>query len=108
MTPETGFPTHPHREMEIVTIVLEGEMTHRDSIGNTAVIRAGDVQRMSAGIGLTHSEFNLSHTPVHFYQIWLYPDVSGLKPTYDQKTFPDAAWKNALLPEPLDRGCRAR
>jgi redox-sensitive bicupin YhaK (pirin superfamily) len=96
--PGTGFPTHPHQEMEIVTIVLDGEITHQDSMGNKAVIQAGDVQRMSAGTGLTHSEFNLADQPVHFYQIWIYPDVRGLKPTYDQKHFPPSFWKNRLVP----------
>lgn len=96
--PGTGFPTHPHEEMEIITIVLEGEMTHQDSMGNKAVIKAGDVQRMSAGTGLTHSEFNLAQTPVHFYQIWIFPDTSGLKPTYDQKRYKAIEWKNRLLP----------
>jgi redox-sensitive bicupin YhaK (pirin superfamily) len=95
--PGTGFPTHPHEEMEIVTIVLSGEMTHRDSMGNEAVIKAGDVQRMSAGTGLTHSEFNLTDEPVHFHQIWIHPDVAGLKPTYDQKSYTSEAWINRLL-----------
>lgn len=96
--PEGGFPTHPHREMEIVTVVLDGEMTHEDSMENKTVIRPGDVQRMSAGTGLTHSEFNLAKKPVHFYQIWIFPDEAGLKPTYDQKTFSPSDWKNRLLP----------
>ena len=96
--PGTGFPTHPHEEMEIITIVLSGEMTHEDSMGNKAVIRAGDVQRMSAGTGLTHSEFNLAENPVHFYQIWVSPDEPALKPTYDQKTYSTAQWKNRLFP----------
>jgi hypothetical protein len=96
--PGTGFPTHPHEEMEIITIVLKGEMTHEDSMGNKTVIKAGDVQRMSAGTGLTHSEFNLADTPVHFYQIWIYPDTSGLEPTYDQRTYDPSEWKNKLLP----------
>ena len=96
--PGMGFPTHPHKEMEIVTIVLEGEMTHQDSMGNKTVIRVGDVQRMSAGIGLTHSEFNLADRPVHFYQIWIYPDEAGLKPTYDQKRYETDEWMNRLLP----------
>ena len=102
--PGTGFPTHPHEEMEIVTIVLDGEMTHADSMGNKTVIRAGDVQRMSAGTGLTHSEFNLSNTPVHFYQIWIFPDKAGLRPTYDQKSFVPADWKNRLLPVASGQG----
>ena len=96
--PGTGFPTHPHKEMEIITIVLEGEMTHQDSMRNKTVIQAGDVQRMSAGTGLTHSEFNLADRPVHFYQIWIFPDESGLKPTYDQKRFEASEWRNRLLP----------
>ncbi len=96
--PGTGFPTHPHEEMEIVTIVLDGEMTHKDSMGNNAVIKAGDVQRMSAGTGLTHSEFNLAAQPVHFYQIWIFPDTPELSPSYDQKTYDSSQWKNRLLP----------
>ncbi|MFZ5569184.1 MAG: pirin family protein [Thermodesulfobacteriota bacterium] len=96
--PGAGFPTHPHEEMEIVTIVLDGEMTHQDSMGNKTVIKAGDVQRMSAGTGLTHSEFNLADKPVHFYQIWIFPDKRGLKPTYDQKQYVADEWRNRLLP----------
>jgi len=96
--PETGFPTHPHEEMEIITIVLDGEMTHEDSMGNKAVIKAGDVQRMSAGTGLTHSEFNLADKPVHFHQIWILPDESNLSPTYDQRSYDPSEWKNNLLP----------
>jgi hypothetical protein len=102
--PKTGFPTHPHEEMEIVTIVLSGEITHKDSMGNKNVIRAGDVQRMSAGTGLTHSEFNLAREPVHFYQIWIHPDLAGLKPSYDQRSFPPGAWKNRLLPVASGQG----
>lgn len=94
----TGFPTHPHEEMEIVTIVLNGEMTHKDSMGNTTVIKAGDVQRMSAGTGLTHSEYNLAERPVHFYQIWILPDVAELEPSYDQRSFTPDQWQNRLLP----------
>ena len=95
--PGTGFPTHPHEEMEIITIVLDGEMTHQDSMGNKTVIKAGDVQRMSAGTGLTHSEFNLANKAVHFYQIWIYPDTKGLSPSYDQKSFGRQDWTNCLL-----------
>lgn len=102
--PGTGFPTHPHEEMEIITIVLDGEMTHQDSMGNKSVIKAGDVQRMSAGTGLTHSEFNLADHPVHFYQIWLFPDIKGLSPTYDQKTYDTQAWQNRLFPLASGRG----
>lgn len=104
VAPGTGFPTHPHEEMEIVTIVLDGEMTHRDSMGNRAVIRSGDVQRMSAGTGLTHSEFNLAAGPVHFYQIWLRPDVPGLEPSYDQRSFQPEQWRNRLLPVASGQG----
>lgn len=96
--PSTGFPTHPHEEMEIITIVLDGEMTHRDSMGNKAIIKAGDVQRMSAGTGITHSEYNLSYKPVHFYQIWIFPNKSKTLPSYDQKSFNPLQWKNRILP----------
>jgi len=96
--PGSGFPTHPHKEMEIITIVLDGEVTHEDSMGNKAVIQGGDVQRMSAGTGLTHSEFNLAAKPVQFYQIWIIPDVAGLKPSYDQRSYEPAEWQNRLLP----------
>lgn len=102
--PGEGFPTHPHEEMEIITLVLDGEMTHADSMGNKTIIRAGDVQRMSAGTGLTHSEFNLAGRPVHFYQIWIFPDRAGLKPSYDQKTFAPGDWQNRLCPVASGRG----
>jgi redox-sensitive bicupin YhaK (pirin superfamily) len=104
VAPGTGFPTHPHREMEIVTIVLSGEMTHKDSMGNTAVIGPGDVQRMSAGTGLTHSEFNLAKNPVHFYQIWILPDTGNLAPSYDQKRFEARSWENRLFPVASGQG----
>lgn len=98
VAPHTGFPTHPHEEMEIITIVLDGEMTHQDSMGNKTIIKTGDVQRMSAGTGLTHSEFNLTDKGVHFYQIWIFPDTAKLTPSYDQKSFNPKDWRDHLLP----------
>ena len=88
VAPGAGFPEHPHRDMEIVTYVLEGGLQHRDSMGNGSVIRPGDVQYMSAGTGVTHSEFNPSKTEaLRLLQIWMFPKEKGLDPVYDQKTF---------------------
>jgi redox-sensitive bicupin YhaK (pirin superfamily) len=94
--PGNGFPTHPHKEMEIITIPLSGSMTHADSMGNEITIETGDVQRMSAGTGLTHSEYNLGTEPVHFYQIWIFPDTLKLNPTYDQRHYHPDTWTNRL------------
>jgi redox-sensitive bicupin YhaK (pirin superfamily) len=101
-----GFPTHPHRDMEIVTYVLEGALAHKDSMGNGSTIKPGDVQYMSAGTGVAHSEFNASQSePVHLYQIWMFPDKNGYKPAYDQKYFSpeDKRGKLRLLVSPDGR-----
>jgi redox-sensitive bicupin YhaK (pirin superfamily) len=95
--PGQGFGTHPHRDMEIVTYVLEGALEHRDSMGNGEVLRPGEFQRMSAGTGITHSEFNPSESePVHLYQIWLLPERDGIEPSYEQKRFPESERRNRL------------
>ena len=89
VAPAGGFATHGHRDMEIVTYVLSGALAHKDSLGTGAVIYPGEVQRMTAGTGITHSEFNHSDTePVHLLQIWIIPDTVGLTPSYEQKNFP--------------------
>src|SRR5437868_9864794 len=95
--PGKGFGTHPHRDMEIITYVLEGELAHKDSMGTGSTIRPNEVQRMSAGTGVLHSEFN--HSPsdlVHLLQIWIMPSRRGIKPSYEQKTFPTEQKLNQL------------
>jgi len=97
VAPGQGFGEHRHRDMEIVSYVLEGALAHRDSMGNSGVIRPGDVQRMSAGTGVQHSEFNGSRTdPVHFLQIWILPETPGSPPGYEQKTFPPETRRGKL------------
>ncbi len=95
VAPGRGFGTHPHNDMEIVTYVLSGALEHRDSMGNGEVLRPGEFQRMTAGTGITHSEFNPSKDePTHLYQIWLLPDRKGHTPSYEQKAFPPETMTN--------------
>ena len=97
--PASGFPTHGHREMEILTYVLEGKLEHKDSLGNRGVIGAGEVQRMSAGTGIRHSEYNASDTkPAHLLQLWIQPAEKGLAPSWEQKQFTRAEREGKLLP----------
>lgn len=107
VAPGEGFGMHGHRDMEIVTLVLSGALEHKDNLGNGEVLRPGELQRMSAGTGIMHSEFNPSPTePVHLYQIWLLPGRRGLTPSYEQKAFPPAAragrWQVVASPDGAD------
>ena len=98
VAPGQGFGTHPHRDMEIITYVLEGALEHRDSMGSHGVIRPGEIQRMSAGTGVRHSEFNHSKTePVHLLQIWIMPDTEGVKPSYEEKKIATEPGKLQLM-----------
>lgn len=108
-----GFPPHPHRDMEIVTYPLSGALEHKDSLGTGSVIRPGEIQRMSAGTGIVHSEFNASKTePVHFLQIWIVPSQTGHAPSYEQKTIDADAVRNKIARiasnEPLPNEVRIR
>lgn len=95
--PKSGFPEHPHADMEIITIVLEGEITHEDSMGHKKKVPPGDVQVMTAGSGIEHAEYNEGDKTLHLYQIWLRPSKAGLPPNYEQKTFKPQDWHNKLL-----------
>lgn len=97
IAPGMGFGTHPHRDMEIITYVLDGSLAHKDSLGTVGVIRPGEVQRMSAGTGIRHSEYNASDKdPLHLMQIWLMPNKTGIAPSYDQRVFAVEEEKNKL------------
>lgn len=104
VAPGQGFGTHPHRDMEIVTIILEGVITHEDSMGNKETIKAGEVQRMTAGTGVMHSEFNKGKEPLKFYQVWITPHEKGLPPSYQQQKFDISSKKNELVPVVTGRG----
>lgn len=109
VTSGQGFGTHPHRDMEIISIPLEGDLEHKDSMGNTTVIKQGDIQVMSAGTGIYHSEYNKNpDRPVRFLQIWIFPNKKGVEPRYDQITLQSDKLKNrlqqVLSPDPEDDG----
>ena len=97
VAPNNGFPAHPHRDMEIITYILEGKIEHKDSLGTGSVILPGDGQRMTAGSGIRHSEFNPSATDAaHLLQIWIQPEKAGLQPSYEQKSFPEEEKRGKL------------
>jgi quercetin 2,3-dioxygenase len=111
VTAGAGFPMHPHRDMEIITYVIEGSLQHQDTLGNSAIIRPGEVQKMSAGTGIRHSEFNPSSTEgAHFLQIWIMPDRDGIKPHYGQKSFDESlktkGWVLAVSPDEAEGSIR--
>jgi quercetin 2,3-dioxygenase len=98
VAPSTGFGAHSHSDMEIITYIIEGALEHKDSMGNTSVIRPGEVQRMTAGTGVTHSEYNPSpDTPTHLLQIWIMPERTGLAPGYEQRELPSAGGRLRLI-----------
>jgi len=105
IAPGAGFPTHPHRDMEIITYVLDGAVEHRDTLGTREVVKAGEVQRMTAGTGIRHSEFNASKTePLHLLQIWLLPGARNLAPAYEQRELPPLGDELALVAAPEGGG----
>jgi redox-sensitive bicupin YhaK (pirin superfamily) len=105
VAPAGGFPMHGHREMEIVTYIIQGALEHKDNMGNVGVIRPGEIQRMSAGTGVLHSEYNPSKKdPVHLIQLWITPSVGGLKPSWEQKSFSLADRTAKLLPIAVPAG----
>jgi len=105
VAPGGGFPFHPHAEMEIVTYLIQGQLEHRDTMGNTGVIHPGEIQRMSAGTGLRHSEFNPSDTePTQLVQLWMFPAVPRLKPSWEQKAYPQEGRAGRLLPIAVPAG----
>lgn len=102
--PGRGFSTHPHSEMEIISVVLDGEITHEDNMGNRGTLGKGEVQCITAGTGILHSELNRGKEPLHFYQIWILPSRTGLEPVYSQIKFEDSKWRNQLLPLASGKG----